>query len=331
MSLGGNKSSSKSDPGYFDPDTQNSVDWLKNTLMGEKGQGELNPDYDPNYSKKNPYTQSNLFNPGTAGFGGKGSSYAPATGASGFNMFGNAQKWNADNSYRGNKHLDGERSGGLFDTYSDTSNKIFKGSGNDYQTTKFTSDYTPTDFMSGANGLTETTVNPESWDIYGDMISGGASRNANAQIQKMQDEAAYQGRGGGDLADYRASKTLRDTNASTADELRKLSAQRMQQEFENKADVKKYNADDLFARTSAEDASKQYADTSLFGRQQATESANQFGKNYKNDYLKSKLGELTTNKEALSDLMKLIASSTEAFKKGGSSRSSSSGFSMSAQ
>lgn len=219
MSVGSSKSQSTS--GYYDPNTQGSVDWLKQKTMG--------------------------FNPETNKFEGVG----------------------------------------LFGDYEKTAPTVFNKPSYQYQTPE----------------LKQTKVDPQMWQNYSDIITKNAKRTGAANIQKMQDQVAYQGRGGGDLADYRAAQENRSVADSVADQLKQLAAEKMGMEFQDLQGVNRFAAEgDLWRQEK------------------------QGGENLERD--KAMLAEELGRKQNLNDLLKLIYTGTEAFARKPKSNSSSRSFGL---
>lgn len=244
-------------------------------------------------------------------------------------------------------------SGGLYDQYAKGSD-IYSGDSS-YQGEDFTSSpFDPTDF--GSSSYNATTYNPyefsapslsytelddKQFQNKADVINKNMGQAASRIIQKQQDDAAYQGRGGGDLADYRASQTLRDTASAQADALKGLASDKLGLEFADKQNVNKFlaeadmwkqgaqagenmaakKASDESAMTAeqlamerkrASEASKQFGAQDTLARKTASESSKQFGEKTKMEYLSGKLQELMGGKQSLNDLMQLIQGFSEA-------------------
>jgi len=279
---------SKTTPGYYDPRTQDYRDYFSNMLFGSP-MGETSTPTTTTYSpaaSPSPTTGQ--------GFGRYQSRSPVATTASG----------SGKTSYSGPQSF----TGGLFGEMADTSAKTFGGDYSYKPSSYSSSVYNPYEFKTPS--LTETKVDPSMWKNYSDTISKGGRQNAFSTIQKAQEEAAYQGRGGGDLADYRAKDTLRQNANAIADAMRGLSSERMQQEFKDTADVKRQNQQAEMWKQGQQsganidaakfgEASKQFG--ASFGEQ-----SKQFGDTQKMEYLKNKLSEVTGNKQNLNQLMQIL-------------------------
>lgn len=346
-------SSSSTTPGYYDPETQKTVDWWKNKLMGEVGQGTPNKNYNPNWQQDYAKQNNNS---------GQYAQYGPSViNNPNFNNSHNNTSYEDYKKQYGTQYNPGERIGGLFDQYKTGSDvyakpeTVFTGKSAGYAPTDFGKTGYAADKYNSFNftnpNLTTTSVNPDQFNNAADIINKGAARLGASNIQKAQDAAAYQGRGGGDLADYNAATANRDVAASSADELKKLASEKMGLEYANTADVKNRLADFEAARQQAQagesrygqtfaDEAKKYIDAQNLERLKGTAAEKQFGAGQNLEYLKSKQGEVSNNlqgklaeimgnKQSLNDLLKILTGGTSDFaqKPTSSSSSKSMGFS----
>lgn len=186
--------------------------------------------------------------------------------------------------------------GGLFDQLMGQFGKNSVYSGAD-------SGYTATEFKPSQLG--ETSLNPDEYNTYADLITKGAKKTGAANIAKYNDQAAYKGTG--DLANYFAQQENRNVMESVADQQRQLSADYMGKQFNNRSDVAKYNAD------------------SAYNAQLDTDSSRQRKSELDMDFFKNKLGESQYGMDSLMQLGELLAGFTDQSKRGSSSKSSSMG------
>lgn len=330
MSFGKNKSKTTGDPGFHNPEeqSQGNYDWLFNQIMGTPT-GSAGYASGPTSPSGSSTASSSKANSKQYGY----QDWFRRYGAGSPTQTGGGGPWVAPGSETesssSSENYTGQRSGGLFEQFTNAPSLFGTAGGGTYEPTDFTKGSTYSPYQFNAPSLKRSQVNPEMWNTYSDMINKSGARMATSQIQKMQDEAAYQGRGGGDLADYRAANTNRAVNESTADQIRQLAAQRMGMEYEDERDVNRYEADASKWMQERQSGENQYADQSLFERQKGTEASRQFGANYGLEYLKNALAEKGMDRQAITDLLKLFTTATEAGQK--KPTTSSSGWGMEAK